>query len=102
MKFQQRTVRITEGTSGMGLEWTRELLERGNTLIDTGRDQDKLEATEGSLPGVHTFISDASDPQAVAYLRDAVVVRFPGLYTLINSAGVIRSLRFGAARGREE
>ena len=102
MKLQQRTVLITGGTSGMGLEWARELLKRGNTVIVTGRDQDRLEATERSLPGVHTFRSDASDPQAIASLREEVLARFPALDTLINNAGIMRNLRFGAAQGPED
>ena len=102
MKFQQRTVLITGGTSGMGLEWARQLLTRGNTVIVTGRDQDKLEATERFLPGVHTFRSDASDPRAVASLREAVLARFPALDTLINNAGIMRNLRFGAEQGLED
>ena len=61
MKFQQRTVLITGGTSGMGLEWARELLRRGNTIIVTGRDQHKLESIKRSLPDVHTFRSDAGE-----------------------------------------
>jgi len=102
MKFQQRTVLITGGTGGMGLEWARELLKRGNTVIVTGRDREKLDATERSLPGVHTLRSDASDPQAIGSLRQAVLARFPALDTVINNAGIMRNLRFGTAQGLEE
>jgi uncharacterized oxidoreductase len=86
----------------MGLEWARELRKRNNTVIVTGRDQDKLDASERSVPGVHTFRSDASDPQAIAALREAVLARFPALDTLINNAGIMRNLRFGAAQGPED
>ena len=102
MKFQQRTVLITGGTSGMGLEWAQELLKRGNTVIVTGRRQDRLDAIERSLPDVHTFKSDASDPQAIASLREVVLARFPALDSLINNAGIMRNLRFGAAPGPED
>ena len=102
MQMRQRTVLITGGTSGMGLEWARELFRRGNTVIVTGRDQEKLNALELALPGVHTFRSDASDPQPIALLREAVIARFPALDVLINNAGIMRNLRFGAAESLED
>ncbi len=102
MKLQQRTVLITGGTSGIGLELARQLLGRGNTVIVTGRDQDKLDAAGRALPDVHTFRSDAGDPHAVAALHAAVLARFPALDTLVNNAGIMRNLRFGAAHGPED
>lgn len=102
MKLRKRTVLITGGTSGIGLEWARQLSDGGNMVIVTGRDQDRLEATGRAIPGVHTFRSDVSDPQAIASLYEAVLARFPALDTLINNAGVMRNLRFGAAHEPED
>ena len=42
MKLEQRTILITGGSSGMGLELAKQLLARGNTVIITGRDLAKL------------------------------------------------------------
>jgi uncharacterized oxidoreductase len=64
MKLVKRTVLITGGTSGIGLELARQLLQRGNVVIVTGRDQHRLDVTAAALPGVHTFQSDVSDPAA--------------------------------------
>ncbi len=58
MKLEKKTVLITGGTSGIGLELAKQLLQRGNIVIVTGRDQGRLDATKRSLPGVHTFRSD--------------------------------------------
>ena len=55
MKLSQRTILITGGTSGIGLELARQLLTRGNTVLITGRDQDKLDAAQRTLAGVHVF-----------------------------------------------
>jgi uncharacterized oxidoreductase len=55
MKLEKKTVLITGGTSGIGLELAKQLLQRGNTVIVTGRDQEKLDAAKRALPGVHTF-----------------------------------------------
>lgn len=98
MKLQQRTVLITGGTSGIGLELARQLQQRGNTVIVTGRDQDKLDAASRTLPGVHTFRSDVSDPDAIAALHDSVLAQFPALDTLINNAGIMRNLNLNQDR----
>ena len=93
MKLEHRTVLITGGTSGIGRELAREMLKRGNTVIVTGRDQDRLHAVSRELPDVHTFKSDAADPADIKVLYDDVLARFPKLDTLINNAGVMRNLK---------
>jgi uncharacterized oxidoreductase len=98
MKLQKRTVLITGGTSGIGLELARELHERGNTVIVTGRDPEKLEAAKRTLPGIHTCMSDVSDPRAIAALHDSVLAHFPALDTLINNAGIMRNLNLNTPR----
>jgi uncharacterized oxidoreductase len=92
MKLENRTVLITGGTSGIGLELAKQLHQRGNTVIVTGRDQEKLDAVKRELRGVHAFKSDVSDPGAIATLHDNLVAEFPALDTLINNAGIMRNL----------
>jgi uncharacterized oxidoreductase len=92
MKLTNRTVLITGGTSGIGLELAKQLQQRGNTVIVTGRDQAKLDATRRLLPGIHTFKSDVSDPAAIAVLHGSVIAQFPKLDTLVNNAGIMRNL----------
>jgi uncharacterized oxidoreductase len=43
MELQNNTILITGGTSGLGFEFAKKLLELGNTVIVTGRDTAKLE-----------------------------------------------------------
>src|ERR1700722_4248412 len=92
MKLVKRTVLITGGTSGIGLELARQLLQRGNIVIVTGRDQHRLDAADAALPGVHTFQSDVSDPGAIALLRARGLAAFPALDVLVNNAGIMRNL----------
>jgi uncharacterized oxidoreductase len=92
MKLQQRTILITGGTSGIGLEFARQSLERGNTVIVTGRDARKLEAASRALPGLHGFQSDVSSPDAIRALHDALLAKFPSLDMLVNNAGIMRNL----------
>jgi len=102
MKLQNRTVLITGGTSGIGLELAKRLRERGNTVIVTGRDPQKLDAVGRVLRGVHTFRSDVSDPAAIAALHEQVLLRFPALDTLVNNAGIMRNLNLNRDRGIDD
>jgi uncharacterized oxidoreductase len=98
MKLNHRTVLITGGTSGIGLELATQLLGRGNTVIVTGRDPVKLDALRRALPAVHVFQSDVSNPKDIASLYDNVLAQFPALDILINNAGVMRNLNLNHDR----
>jgi uncharacterized oxidoreductase len=92
MKLEGRTILITGGTSGIGLEMAKQLIARGNTVLITGRDQRKLDDAKFALSGVHTFLSDASKPEEIQSLRQRVTAEFPACDTLINNAGIMRNL----------
>src|SRR5271168_2992270 len=92
MKLKKRTVLITGGTSGIGLELARQLLQRGNVVLVTGRSQARLDDARRALPGLHTFRSDVSDPAEILALHGQVLAQFPALDTVINNAGVMRNL----------
>lgn len=100
MKLTAQTILITGGTSGIGLELATQLLQRGNTVIVTGRDRKKLDATSRLLSNVHVFQSDVSDPEAITALREAVLERFPALDVLVNNAGIMRNLLTSRQLGR--
>ncbi|MGG1517010.1 SDR family NAD(P)-dependent oxidoreductase [Paenibacillus oryzisoli] len=97
MNMSGNTVLITGGSSGIGFEFASQLLKLGNTVIITGRDQARLDAAKKKLPTVHTFQSDAGDPQAITDLYAAVVKQFPKLNVLINNAGVMRRINLHTA-----
>jgi len=98
MKLTRKTILITGGTSGIGLELARQLIERGNTVIVTGRDQAKLESTRKSLPAITTFQSDVSECASIMRLYGQVVEKFPTLDVLINNAGIMRNLNLNQER----
>lgn len=102
MKLIKKTILITGGTSGMGLELAKQLLERDNTVIVTGRDPQKLNAAKLALPAVHTIQSDVSDPSAIDALRKNVLSQFPSLDVLINNAGIMRVQKFNQGQGLED
>jgi uncharacterized oxidoreductase len=92
MNLTNKTILITGGSSGIGLELATQLIQRGNTVIVTGRDQTKLDATQRLMPKIHTIKSDVSDPAAISDLHKRVLQKFPALDTLINNAGIMRNL----------
>ena len=92
MKLVDRTILVTGGTSGIGLELARRLVAKGNTVIVTGRDEARLASVRTTLPGVHAIGSDVADAAAIDALHAEVVARFPSLDVLVNNAGVMRKL----------
>jgi len=98
MNLSNRTIPITGGTSGIGLELARQLLERKNTVIITGREQQRLDEAKSKLPGVHAIQSDSSKPEQVELLRREILARFPALDTLVNNAGIMRNLNLNQDR----
>ena len=98
MRLHRRTLLITGGTSGIGLELARQSAARGNTVVITGRDPGRLAAALARLPGVHGLVSDVSDPASIEALHAEVLGRFPGLDVLVNNAGIMRNLDLARPR----
>ena len=92
MELSNNTILITGGTSGIGLELAVQLLTLGNTIIITGRDQFRLDQTKLKFPGIHTFQSDVSKPEAIIDLYGQITRQFPDLNFIINNAGEMRRL----------
>jgi len=93
VKMTGRVVLITGGTSGIGLELARQLIARGNTVVVTGRNLDRLAAAQKTVPRLHGLQSDVSDPESIKTLYEKVVSQFPALDTLVNNAGTMRSIK---------
>jgi uncharacterized oxidoreductase len=93
MKMIGRTILVTGGTSGIGMELATQLIAQGNTVIVTGRDLDRLETAQQAVPGLHVFQSDVSDPASIESLYKTVSGQFPALNTLVNNAGTMRNIK---------
>lgn len=102
MRLDNRTVLITGGSSGIGKGLAKALLQKGARVIITGRDPQRLSEAGRELPGVHTIVSDVSDPEAIRGLFIEVESRFPELDTLVNNAGIMRKIGLLDGRGLED
>jgi uncharacterized oxidoreductase len=86
MKLSGNTILITGGTSGIGYELGKALLELENTVILLGRNEKKLASAEKL--GFHTLKCDLRHTDEI---EDAVLNlqnRYPKLNVLINNAGI--------------
>lgn len=100
VNLSQNTILITGGTGGIGLALAAQFLARGNTVLVTGRTKERLAAVGRTLPGVHPFVCDQSDPAAIERLCAEAVLAFPDLNVLINNAGVGLKLNLNDATRR--
>jgi uncharacterized oxidoreductase len=87
MNIKGKSVLITGGASGIGLEAARQFLAGGARVIITGRNQEKLDMAKKSYPdliAINSDIAEADDAQAL-YRQ---VVALGGIDILYNNAGV--------------
>lgn len=102
MKLSRKTVVVTGGSSGLGLELCRQLIARGNTVLAVGRDAERLSAARSAVPGLLTFGADIADSTERLRLRDHVQAELPLCDVLVNNAGIMRSVDPGRAAGVDE
>ena len=91
---------VTGANRGLGLEFARQLLARGDHVVATCRHPGKANALNqlvGEHPGrLHVLPLDVADPRSHAELARELPLVMDGIDLLINNAGVLHSgERFG-------
>lgn len=92
MELKNSTILITGGTSGIGLEFVKQLTKQGANIIITGRNLDKLNETNRQFPEIQIFQSDVSNSKDIEQLYKSITQQFPELNIIINNAGIMRNL----------
>jgi uncharacterized oxidoreductase len=100
MELKNKTILITGGASGIGLEAAKQLLANGAKVIITGRNQTKLDEAKKLYPALTAIQSDVSDPDDALKLFSQVK-ELGGIDILYNNAGVLTDpINLGVANSR--
>jgi len=88
----KRTALITGASAGLGLEFARQLAERGLDLVLVARRQERLDDAAGRLRDAHsvtvtTFAADLSDREAPGSIEAFLDAEGLAIDWLINNAG---------------
>jgi NAD(P)-dependent dehydrogenase (short-subunit alcohol dehydrogenase family) len=98
MEFENKTVVITGGATGIGRETARAFLERGANVVLNGRREMKLQEaiTELDPTGKHVayLAGDIGEPETARQLVRTAVQRFGGVDILVNNAGIFKPTPF--------
>src|SRR5213594_2780608 len=92
MKTSGNTILITGGSTGIGLEFAKQLIALNNTVFVTGRDEKKLQKAKSQQPRLHVVKSDVGQAGEIDSLCKTVIGEFPHLNVLINNAGIMRRI----------
>lgn len=88
------TILITGGSSGVGLELARRLIEKGNTVLICGRSKEKLTEARQLLPQVQIFPCDIASEKECILLYEWVKTNYPDCNILINNAAIVHNTAF--------
>ena len=94
MKLENNTVLVTGGSSGIGLELSKVLVQKGNKVIICGKSIEKLNAAKNVEPKLITYQCDLSDIQQCEALAEMIKQNHPELNILINNAAIVNKIDF--------
>ncbi|RBL89726.1 SDR family oxidoreductase [Chitinophaga flava] len=88
--FQNKTVVITGGSSGIGKALVMEMLQQGAAVAVCGRKLPALEALRNEInhPSLFIFVADVSVEADCKAFMEATMARFGRIDVLINNAGI--------------
>ncbi len=87
MRFEDKLILVTGGTSGIGLAAAKRVVAEGGRVIITGSRQASLDAVAAELPDAHRLLNDAADADAVEALAEVVASAGTPLHGAFLNAG---------------
>jgi NAD(P)-dependent dehydrogenase (short-subunit alcohol dehydrogenase family) len=98
-----KTILVTGGNRGIGLEICKTLAAQGHSVILGSRDLEKGKAAAARLKGnLQARQLDMADPESIRALAAALEKELPHLDVLINNAGIISSSKGSLTVGMDE
>jgi NAD(P)-dependent dehydrogenase (short-subunit alcohol dehydrogenase family) len=96
-----KTVIVTGGYAGLGLETARTLAAAGATVIVPARNQQKAQASLAGTTGIELETLDLMDPASIDAFAERFLASGRPLHLLINNAGIMWVPLQRDARGYE-
>jgi uncharacterized oxidoreductase len=87
MKTTGNTILITGGSAGIGFEFAKAFSAKGNHVIITGRNEERLQKAAAQLTNVTPVVFDVADKQSADQFVARLKNEFPELNVVINNAG---------------
>ncbi|MCF0070288.1 SDR family NAD(P)-dependent oxidoreductase [Dyadobacter sp. CY261] len=87
MKTTGNTILITGGSAGIGFEFAKAFSAKGNHVIITGRNEERLQKAAAQLSNVTPIVYDVVDKKATDEFVARLENEFPDLNVVINNAG---------------
>ena len=78
---------ITGASAGLGVEFVRQCVARGQEVVLVARRKDRLNQIAAEVGNAHVIAADLSDPEAATSVVTEVISRGLWVRTLINNAG---------------
>lgn len=94
MKLKNNTVLITGGSSGIGFELSKVLIQNGNTVIICGKSNEKLIAAKKAEPKLITYQCDLANAKECEELVERIKVDHPKLNIVVNNAAIVNKIDF--------
>ncbi|MDI3320546.1 SDR family oxidoreductase [Pinibacter soli] len=102
MKTSGNTVLVTGGSAGIGFEIARSFVQKGNHVVITGRNKERLDKAVAKLQQATGIVSDVSNEKDVELLVSNIEKNFPNLNVVINNAGYASYYKLDANAGAYE
>lgn len=94
MKIKNNTVLITGGSSGIGFELSKVMIQNGNKVIICGKSNEKLLAAKKAEPKLITYQCDLAKTSECEELVDKIKINHPKLNIIVNNAAIVNKIDF--------